>query len=115
MATTIRIDEAPHPLHPTRSDDSVISNGHIDNGVRNMRDIRQTASSSSGIERDGIYNIRALTRTFSRSSSARRQELKKLDEQEPEDDDPGLRQPGDFKGKQVFNVPMRPFLISLPT
>lgn len=75
---TIRIAEAVHPLHPTRSNQDAIT---------------------SGID-DGIYNMRAVTRSSTRERSRDRWSGR-VGEKEAEDDDPGLRQVGDFKAKQV--------------
>jgi hypothetical protein len=70
--TSIRIADTVHPLHATRS------NGD---------------ASSTGFN-DGIYNMRDMSRTSSR-------ERRSIKFAEAEDDDPGLRQSGDFKTRQV--------------
>jgi hypothetical protein len=75
---TIRIAETVHPLHTTRSNQDAIT---------------------SGID-DGIYNMRAISRASSRERSRDRWSGR-VGEKEAEDDDPGLRQVGDFKAKQV--------------
>lgn len=72
--TTIKIADTVHPLHATRS---------------------RGEGTSSGFN-DGIYNMRGL----SRASSMERRSTR-LSEKELEDDDPGLRQSGDYKHKQV--------------
>jgi hypothetical protein len=72
--TTIKIADTVHPLHVTRSRGEV---------------------TSSGLH-DGIYNMRGL----SRASSMERRSTR-LSEKEIEDDDPGLRQTGDYKQKQA--------------
>ena len=102
MATTIRIDDTPHPLHPTKSDDNAPGNVGLDDGIYNMRDFARTATASSGLDRDGIFHMRGISRTFSRSSS-RDQDKRGLKggDGDPEDDDPGLLRSGDFKSKQV--------------
>jgi hypothetical protein len=72
--TTIKIVDTVHPLHATRSRGEGISSGF----------------------NDGFYNMRGL----SRASSMERRSTR-LSEKEIEDDDPGLRQSGDYKQKQV--------------
>lgn len=71
---TIRIAETVHPSHATRDDGDAISTGF----------------------NDGIYNMRNISRTSSRDRRS-----VKTSEAEAEDDDPGLRQSGDYKDKQV--------------
>lgn len=75
--TTIKIADTVHPLHATRS--------------------RGEGTGSSLY--DGIYNMRGL----SRASSMERRSTR-LSDKEIEDDDPGLRQSGDYKHKQVGHV-----------
>ena len=96
MATTIRIaDDA----HLNKADDD--ANG-VGDGIQNMRDFTRTATNSSAIDREGIVNMRAVARTFSRSSLKDKRGVKGDEKDvEAEDDDPGLRQSGDFKSKQV--------------
>lgn len=72
--TTIKIADTVHPLYANRSRGEGASSGY-----------------------DGIYNMRA---GLSRASSMERRSTK-LSEKEIEDDDPGLRQSGDYKHKQV--------------
>ncbi len=104
MATTIRIAETTHPSHPNNTDENTATNpAVIEDGVYNMRSFTRTATGSSAADRDGIYNMRAITRTFSRSSSKDKRGFKG-GEKEPEDDDPGLRQSGDFKSRQVCGM-----------
>lgn len=77
---TIRIAETNHPLRLTRSGQD---------------------ANSSGIE-DGIFNMRAISRASTRERSRDRWSGRVgTVETEAEDDDPGLRQIGDFKHKQV--------------
>lgn len=95
MATTIRINDTPHPLHTTRSNEDTRSG----DGNHDLRDFMQTTSSSSRIKTDRIFDMRALTRTFSRSSLGGRRGTHKGDKNEAEDDDPGLRQLGDFQSR----------------
>jgi len=66
----------------------------IEEGVRPLRASRSRTGSSG--PNDGIYNIRAL----SRASSVDRQSVRTAD---ADDEDPGLRQSGDYKQKQVHN------------
>jgi hypothetical protein len=70
--TSIRIADTVHPLHATKSNGDGASTGF----------------------NDGIYNMRDL----SRSSSREKRSIKFAD---AEDDDPGLRQSGDYKTRQV--------------
>jgi hypothetical protein len=72
--TSIRIADTVHPLHATRS------NGGM---------------SGIGFD-DGIYNMRDLSRT-----STREKRSIKFADKDTEDDDPGLRQSGDYKTRQV--------------
>lgn len=72
---TIRIADTAHPAHPKRHDTDAIS------------------------QYDGVYSLRSpISRTSSRERERSRTRDLKL---EAEDDDPGLRQAGDFKEKQV--------------
>jgi hypothetical protein len=72
--TSIRIADTVHPLHATRS------NGEV----------------SSIAFNDGIYNMRDLSRTSTREKRSIR-----FADKDAEDDDPGLRQSGDYKTRQV--------------
>ena len=84
---TIRIADAVHPLHPARS---------------------ATDATTSGID-DGIYSMRAISRSSTRERSRDRWSGKAgSGERETEDDDPGLRQSGDFKHKQVCSASFSP-------
>ncbi len=87
---TIRIAETVHPSHAARTETDSTATG-VD-GVYSMRAISRTSTR----EHDGIYNMRNLSRTSSRDKRS----LKGSD-REAEDDDPGLRQSGDFKQRQV--------------
>jgi KUP system potassium uptake protein len=73
--TTIKIADDVHPLHANRSRGEGVTIG----------------------VQDGIYNMRGV---LSRASSMERRSTR-LGEKEVEDDDPGLRQSGDYKHKQV--------------
>ena len=104
MATTIRIAETTRPSHTNDADENTATNpAVIEDGIYNMRSFTRTATGSSATDRDGIYNMRAITRTFSRSSSKDKRGFK-AGEKEAEDDDPGLRQSGDFKSRQVCGM-----------
>ena len=72
--TSIRIADTVHPLHATKS------NGEVSNIGFN----------------DGIYNMRDLSRTSTREKRSIR-----FADKDAEDDDPGLRQSGDYKTRQV--------------
>lgn len=108
MSTT----EAPAPIHPvitTESHGGASSTGITDgrtgaririaNTTRPFRYTRSDDVTGTHIN-DGIYNMRSFSRppTLDRRSLSR----SRTGEKETEDDDPGLRQPGDFKTKQVF-------------
>ena len=58
---------------------------------------------------DGIYSMRAITRTATGQRSLSRSRTR-TSEKDVEDDDPGLRQQSDYKQKQVclVNVPIPP-------
>ena len=88
---TIRIAETVHPSHAARMDTDAASTG-VSDGGHNMRAFSRTPTR----EHDGIYNMRSLSRTSSRDKRS----LKGTDK-EAEDDDPGLRQSGDYKTRQV--------------
>lgn len=78
MATTIRIADTVHPAHHRHDiDDDAITSAY-----------------------DGIYNLRTISRTSSRERS-RTRTFRTFESKEIEDDDPGLRQSGDFKTRQV--------------
>ena len=101
MATTIRIADTAHPSHNSRNDeDPPSSPAVVEDGIYNMRSFTRSPTGTSSADPDGIFNMRAITRTFSRSST-RDKRSGRGSEKEAEDDDPGLRQSGDFKSKQV--------------
>ena len=83
--TSIRIADTVHPLHVTKS-----------NG--------EGASTSFN---DGIYNMRDLSRTSSREKRSI-----KFGDKDVEDDDPGLRQSGDYKTRQVKSKHSRLVLVA---
>ena len=79
---TIRIADPAYPLHRTES----VGRGSIPAATN-----------------DGIYNMRAISRASSRDGGRR---SAKFDiETEGQDDDPGLRQSGEYKTKQVWIDP----------
>lgn len=95
---TIRIADVPHPKeeHPrTNLQDGVSSSGG--DGIYGRRSFSR---SDAGGPHDDIYNIRSrsMPRSTSRSDS-------RISMADREDDDPGLRKPGDFKQKQVPTEP----------
>lgn len=114
MATTIRIAKITRPIHATDSNDNadvVGGSTAVNNGTHRGHKMTRATSSGSEVGDDGIYNMRNLTRTFSRTSTKDKRGLKGgIGERELEDDDPGLRQSGDFKSRQVRS-PTNPNLI----
>lgn len=94
---TIKIAPVPHPkdeFQRTKSDDGVSSS------VGAMTyNTRPFARSDTPDTHDDIYNIRSRSRTDRGGS--------RMSTTDPEDDDPGLRKPGDFKQKQVPTDPYR--------
>jgi hypothetical protein len=87
---TIRIADTPHPKDEfprTNSQDAVSS------GIGDRLERVDT--------HDDIYNIRS--RSKAPSLDRRSSRLNRIDK---EDDDPGLRKPGDYKQKQVPTDPM---------
>lgn len=62
-------------------------------------------SNSSEDNKDGIYNMRDVTRSFSRSLSRGRNTTWnwKRGDKEAEDDDPGLQRSSDFRQREVFH------------
>lgn len=107
MATTIGFADDVHPSQEKKGDDAVASTPAIDDSIylhspRRPLTIRSTTSEDN---KDGIYNMRDITRTFSRSTSKARSNTWnwKRGDREPEDDDPGLERAGDFRQKEVFH------------
>lgn len=115
MATTIGFAEdvnAPHP-HKTLEiatasacDDSIY--------VRSPRTPRRVMTGMSGKStssdyqnKDGIYNLRDVSRPLSRTTSRARLSLGLRrdggDDSDEKDDDPGLQRSGDFRHKEVFH------------
>lgn len=104
-ATTIGFAEKTHP--PDEKTDQVFTSTAVDDSIY-TRPFRRTItdkSSNSEENRDGIYNMRDITRTLSRSHSKPRDESWnwKHGARDPEDDDPGLQRAGDYRQKEVFH------------
>lgn len=89
---TIRIADTVRPSKAARADGDAASTSFHD-GIYNMRRMSRTSTR----ENDAIHNMRDMSRT-----STRDRRSMKGSEKEAEDDDPGLRQPGDYKAKQVW-------------
>ena len=106
MATTIGFADNVHSSQEKKDECPAVSSVAVDDGVYTHIPRRTVTgrSTSSEDNKDGIYNMREITRTFSRSTSHARNNIWnwKHGEKEPEDDDPGLQRAGDFKQKEVF-------------
>lgn len=86
--TTITIADEPHPnTEITRAQTSAT----IATGIYKKQ---SAAVSDNGETRDSIYNIRSRTSRLERSIS-------KAGPIDQPDEDPGLRNPGDYKQKQA--------------
>lgn len=95
---TIRIADVPHPKdeHPrTNLQDGVGSSGG--DGIYGRR---SCSRSDIADPHDDIYNIRSRSRPPATNRRGSRMSM-----MDREDDDPGLRKPGDFKQKQVPTDP----------
>lgn len=106
MAATIRIADTVHPSHATKSDCLATGSTAVDDGIHHTHSPRRTPtgrSTSSEENKDGIYNMRDITRTFSRSTSKDKRGTWhwKAGDKAAEDDDPGIQQSGDFRQKEV--------------
>ena|SRR5579862_5670964 len=90
---TIRIADTKDQYLRTKAQDGV-SSGISDSIYRTQSFARSETTDT----RDDIYNIRSRSKapSMDRRSS-------KADGAEREDDNPGLRKPGDFKQKQVLS------------
>ena len=91
---TIRIADIPHPKDErsrANFQDGVISNGG--DGIYSRRSVSR---SDTADPHDDIFNIRSRSRPPSTNRRGSRMSIT-----DREDDDPGLRKPGDFKQKQV--------------
>ncbi len=109
IGTTIRIADNANPPHD-KSDDIVSSSTAVDDSIyARMPPIsRRTLtnrSTTSEDHKDGIYNMRDITRQFSRSTSKGRSGTWnwRSGDKEAEDDDPGLQRSGDFQQREVFH------------
>lgn len=102
MATTIGFADNIHP--PNEKKEGVVINTAVDDSIytRPLRRIITDKSNNSEENRDGIYNMRDMTRTLSRSRSRARDESK-LGTRDLEDDDPGLHRAGDFGQKKLYH------------
>lgn len=96
---TIRIADVPHPKdeHPRTNLQDGISYGGRD-GIFSRRSFSRSDSAGP---HDDIYNIRSRSKPPSTNRRGSRMSIT-----DREDDDPGLRKPGDFKQKQVPTEPM---------
>lgn len=107
MATTIGFADNVHPSQEKKGEAVVASSPAVDDSIytRIPRRTLRGRSTSSEENKDGIYNMRDITRTFSRSTShARNNTLNwKHGDRDPEDDDPGLQRADDFRQKEVFH------------
>lgn len=92
--TSIRIADTVHPLHATKSNADSVTTG-VHDGIYHMRDLSRASSREKRSMGDGIYNLRDL------STSSRERRSIRFADGDAEDDDPGLRQTGDYKTKQV--------------
>jgi hypothetical protein len=98
--TTIRIADVPHPKeeHPrTNLQDGVSSSGG--DGIYGRQSFSRSGTADPV---DDIYNIRSRSKPPSTNRRGSRMTIP----DRGEDDDPGLRTPGDFKQKQVPTEPM---------
>lgn len=105
MATTIGFTEQANPID--EKNEKMVTSTAVDDSIY-TRPFRRTItdkSSNSEENRDGIYNMRDITRTLSRSQSKARDESWnwKHEARYAEDDDPGLQRAGDFRQKEVFH------------
>ena len=110
MNTTIGFADDIHPSHSQdkRAEDVTTSSAAIEESIYTPRTPRRTAtnrSTTSEDGKDGIYNMRDVTRDFSRSFSKGRAVTWnwKRGDKEPEDDDPGLQRASDFSHKEVYH------------
>ena len=111
-ATTIGFADDVHPSQEKRGDEGKGNSTAIDDNSIYSRIPKRTLTSlstSSEDNKDGIYNMRDVTRTFtfSRSLSKGRSATWnwKRDDKEAEDrdDDPGLQRSSDFRQKEIFH------------
>lgn len=107
LAATVVFAEDVHPSQEKKTDDVVASRTAVDDSIYTRipgRSLTSRSTNSLG-NKDGIYNMRDITRPFSHSTSNGRNNVwnRKRGEKEAEDDDPGLQRAGDFKQKEVFH------------
>ncbi|MCJ1477674.1 hypothetical protein MMC13_006347 [Lambiella insularis] len=106
MATIGFADDA-HPAQGHKPDGVEANNSTVNDSVHQHKPRRAMTdrSISSEDNNDGIYNMRDVTRTFSRATSKGRSSNWnwKRGNNEPEDDDPGIQRSGDFRQKEVFH------------
>lgn len=104
---TIGFADDVHPAQGETPDGIEANNSAVDDSVYQRRPHRTLTgrSISSEDSNDGIYNMRDVTRTFSRATSKGRSSTWnwKRGNNEPEDDDPGIQRSGDFRQKAVFH------------
>jgi KUP system potassium uptake protein len=96
---TIRIADASHPKDErpwTNLQDGVRSSGG--DGIYGRRSFSRSDAAGP---HDDIYNIRSRSKPPSANRRSSRMSMT-----DREDDDPGLRKPGDFKQKQVPTEPI---------
>ena len=100
--TTIGFADDVHPPPKKTGDETVVSSTAIEEPGSST--LRRTLTSKSAHD-DGIYNMRDMTRSFSKSTSKGRAETWnwRRGDNEPEDDDPGLSRPGDYAQKRVYH------------
>lgn len=109
MATTIGFADEIHPSHSQdkEAEDVTSTSAAIDDSIytRVPRRTLTTRSSNSEDGKDGIYNMRDITRDFSRSFSKGRAATWnwKRGDREPEDDDPGLQRTSDYRQKEIYH------------
>lgn len=109
MTTTIGFADEIHPSHSQdkKADDVATNGAGVDESIYTRAPRRTATSRSSTSEdgKDGIYNMRDITRDFSRSFSKGRAATWnwRRGDKEPEDDDPGLQRPSDFSQKEVYH------------
>jgi len=108
MATTIGFADDVDPSQANnKAEDVAVNSTPIDDSIYTRIPKRTLTgrSTSSEDNKDGIYNMRDVTRAFSRTTSNGRSNTWnwRHGAKEAEDDDPGLQQPGDFRHNEVFH------------
>ena len=106
MATTIGFADDAHPMDEKKGGEETVTSTAIDDKIR-TRPSKRTLTNKHSFEDndDGIYNMRSVTRTFSRSHSKPRDNTWgwKHGAGDLEDDDPGLHRESDFRQKKVYH------------